>query len=150
MTMPKEIFLRTEHNYDRDKASLDSGLHCKDKTLAQQQFREESDINTIVERFGLTGEIPMAQRQANYGDFTGVFDYQTAMNQVVLARESFMQLPAKVRARFHNDPQELIQFLEDDENRPEAEKLGIVKPREPAPTVETPTPKETLEPKPAT
>lgn len=120
-------FIRSAYNYDMDEESLKSGLHCKDKTLAQQQFRDEVDINTIVERFGLTGQMPTDIREPSYGDYTGIFDYQSAMNVVVEARQAFMELPAKIRARFHNDPQEILEFLDDENNRDEAVKLGLVK-----------------------
>lgn len=120
-------FLRTAHNYDMDHASRNSGLECLDKSLAQQQFLEESDINTIVRRFGLTGELPTDFREPLYGDYTGVWDYQTAMNAVRQADETFMTMPAHIRARFHNDPQELLEFLADNDNRAEAIKLGLVK-----------------------
>lgn len=130
----KPPFVRAQYNYDTDQASRESGLDCKDKSLAQQHFRDEVDINTIVERFGLTGMLPQVIALPQSGDFTGIFDFQSAMNTVRLAQEQFMALPAKMRARFHNNPQELLVFLEDDENRPEAEKLGLVKP------VEKPTP----------
>lgn len=126
----KTVFLRTAYNYDMNKAGDESGLYCSDKTLAQQQFREEVDINTIVERFGLTGELPTDFRNPQYGDYTGIFDYQSAMNIVTLAREDFMRMPAAMRARFHNDPQELLEFIDDEHNRPEAEKLGLVKKKE--------------------
>lgn len=120
-------FLRTQYNYDMNKAGDESGLKCEDKTLAQQQFKDEVDINTIVERFGLTGQLPDDVRTPQYGDYEGVFDFQTAMNAVREAQENFMELPAKTRARFHNDPQELLEFLDEEQNRPEAVKLGLVK-----------------------
>ena len=43
----KAPFLRTPYNYDTVAASNESGLGCEDPTLTQQQFAEESDINTI-------------------------------------------------------------------------------------------------------
>lgn len=118
-------------NFELD--SIDTGLECLDPTLAQQQFKEESDINTIVDRFGLTGEMPQVLNFPQYGDFTGIFDYQTAMNVVVQGREEFMKLPAKLRARFHNDPAEMLDFLADDDNKDEAIKLGLVKAPDPVP-----------------
>lgn len=131
-TPVKPPFLRTPFNYDRDKASDESGLHCTDPSLAQQQFRDESDINTLVDRFHLTGEMPQLEQLPNYADFTGIFDFQSAMNQVVKSREEFMTLPAKTRARFHNDPQEFLEFCSDSENVPEARRMGLLKP-EPTP-----------------
>lgn len=123
-----KVFLRTEFNYDMNEASKESGLECKDPSMAQQQFVEECDINTIVERFGLTGEMPADLKMPVYGDFTQVTDFHSAMNAVREAEGAFMALPAKVRSRFGNDPQQLLEFLADGSNRQEAEFLGLVKP----------------------
>ncbi len=119
-------FLRTPYNYDRDVASNDSGLECLDPTMAQQQFREECDINTIMERFGRTGELIAPVRMPQYGDFDGVNDYHSAMNAIVEAQTAFEALPAKVRARFSNDPAEFLEFVYNEENREEAIRLGLV------------------------
>jgi phage internal scaffolding protein len=78
--------------------------------MAQQQFREECDINTIMERFGRTGELVAPIRMPQYGDFDGVNDYHSAMNAIVEAQSAFDSLPAKVRARFSNDPAEFLEF----------------------------------------
>lgn len=132
-------FLRTPYNYDRDIASNESGLECLDPTMAQQQFREECDINTIMERFGRTGELIAPIRMPQYGDFDGVNDYHSAMNAIVEAQSAFDQLPAKVRARFGNDPAEFLEFCFNEENREEAIRLGLVEPvlQAPAPVSES-------------
>ena len=119
-------FVRNPYNYDTAKAGNEDACHCKEPTLTQQQFAEEADINTIVERFHLTGEMPAVKEPPAYGDFSGIFDFQTAMNAVRNAQESFDALPANIRARFHNQPAEFLEFVQNDENRPEAEKLGLV------------------------
>lgn len=126
----KMPLLRTEFNYDRDLVSQETGLACEGEGLTKQSFAEEVDINTIVRRFGLTGELPVNRRMPSFGDFTGVFDYQSAMNAVVAARESFDALPAQVRKRFHDDPQEFVEFCSDKDNLDEARKLGMVPPAE--------------------
>lgn len=120
------VFLRTPYNYDKDAASNESGLHCEDASLAQQHYKEECDINTILEKFNITGLLPESPLSPRYGDFTGIGDYHTAMNRVFAAQEEFEALPAQIRARFGNDPAQLIEFLENSENRPEAEELGLV------------------------
>lgn len=135
--------LRSAFNYDRDAASLESGLACLDPSRTQQNFAEETDINTIVKRFNLTGELPSNFRAPQYGDFDGVADYQSALNQVIAANDAFMSMPAGLRARFHNNPQNLIEFLSREENREEAVKLGLLKAPEKAPVsppVVTPEP----------
>ena len=134
--MKKSIFIRTPYNYDTDEVSNETGLVCPEPTMAQQQFRDEADINTIMERFGRTGELVAPVRMPQYGDFTGVSDYQTALNAVIEAQASFDALPANVRARFENDPGQFVEFCLDDKNREEAVRLGLVpgkvEPAEPA------------------
>lgn len=142
----KAPFLRTPYNYDTIAASNESALHCEDASLAQQQFKDECDINNILRQFNITGQLPDAPLSPRYGDFTGISDYKTALDRVIEADEEFMALPAQIRARFDNDAANLIQFLDDENNRAEAIELGLVDRNglETAPAVEekTPTPKE--------
>lgn len=120
------MFLRTFGNYDGDLASFESGLDKFEDDRAQQSFKDETDINTIVRRFGLTGEIPSNFRPPLEGDFAEVLDFQSALNAVKDAQASFMSLPGEVRARFGNSPQALMSFLADGKNVDEARKLGLV------------------------
>ena len=126
--LPTLPLLRTPYNYDRDQVSLDTGLSCPEPTLAQQNARDECDINVIMERFGRGMALPDNFSPPQYGDFVGINDYHSAMNQVAAARESFDSMPANLRARFNNDPGQLMAFLDDSENRQEAVKLGLVPP----------------------
>jgi len=118
-------FFRTGYNYDRNQASLKSGQANTEPSKTQQQFKEEVDINTIVRRFGLTGQLPDNPKIPRYGDFTGVTDYQTAMNAVRAADEAFMALPADVRAAFNHDPQRLIEAVEDPRQQDMLVELGL-------------------------
>lgn len=135
--MIRKDAIRAPGAYDVDEASKEAGFDCvyvdmetgelvRDEGLTQQQFKEESDINEIVRRFGLTGEIPGDFRTPVSGDFTGVVDFHSAMNAVREAQENFMKLPGELRARFGHDPQRLIEFCEDGRNLEEARKLGLV------------------------
>ena len=127
--METKVFIRTPYNYDTDKASEETGLKCEDGSKTQQNQREEADINTIVKRFGLTGQLPENVRAPQYGDFTEVIDYHTALNAVRAAEESFMEMPAEIRSRFNNDPGAFVDFCSNDKNRKEAEELGLVLPK---------------------
>ena len=128
----KVPFLRTPYNYDMNQASSDSGLVCADPSLTQQQFKEEADINTIVDRFLRSGVLPTPVNMPQYVDYEDVFDFQSAMNVVRAADENFMRLDAKVRARFNNSPQEFLEFFANPDNAEEAVRLGLAVPQQAA------------------
>lgn len=144
----KPPFLRTPFNYDMNKAGDETALACKDQTLTQQSFKDECDINTIVRRFGLTGELPANVRMPTYGDFTEVMDYHQAMNAIREADESFYSMPAHVRARFDNNPGKFVDFCSDERNYQEALELGLVNAR-PQPQAQQQPPGSSGEPAPA-
>ena len=120
------VFVRNPYNYDMDKVSDETGLKCLDPSLAQQHMKDECDINVIVERFGVTGELPTTPIPPTFGDFSGVSDYHSAINAVRASEEAFMALPAKIRERFDHDPNVLLQFLQDESNRNEAIEIGLI------------------------
>lgn len=106
-----------------------TGVDCKDPSLAVQSQAEDADINVIVKRFGITGQVPQGVRPPTFEDFgDSVFDFQTAQNALVEAQRSFMAMPADVRKRFDNDPQQFVAFCSDEANLPEMRKLGLAVP----------------------
>lgn len=121
------MFVRSAYNYDRDAASLESGLLCEDVSRTRQEFAEECDINTIVRRFGITGEVPTNVRMPMHGDFQELVTFQQAMNALVEAQKAFAAMPADVRSRFGNDPGVFVDFCSDPKNLDEAIKLGMVR-----------------------
>ena len=125
----KTVFCRSPYNYDMELASDQAGLKCLDDSLTQQQFKEESDINTIVDRFMKSGVLPNPINMPQYIDYEGVFDFQSAMNTIRQADENFMRMDAKIRARFNNSPQEFLEFFGNPENIEEAIRLGLAVPQ---------------------
>lgn len=119
-------FVRSPYNYDTMAASNKSGLLCRDESLAVQDQKDEVDINTIVRRFGLTGQLPEDVRAPQYGDFIGITSYHDAMNSIAAAHESFEAMPAEVRSRFNNDPGQFVDFCLDPANKADLTKLGLV------------------------
>lgn len=134
-----KVFVRSPYNYDRRAASEETSLKIPrdEEDMAQQQYKDECDINTIMKRFGVTGELQGGNNfSVNVGDFTDVVDFHTAMGAVREATESFMQLPSSLRKRFNHDPGELLKFVADNSNYAEAQRLGLIPP--PAPVVKAP------------
>lgn len=116
--------------YDNhDARSTETGLACLDPSLTQQQFKDDADINFIVDRFMKTGHLPDPVSMPQYVDYEGIFDFQSAMNVVRAADENFMRMDAKVRSRFNNSPQEFLDFFANPANADEAVRLGLAVPQ---------------------
>jgi phage internal scaffolding protein len=124
----KEPFVRSPYNYNVDAASDESGLRCEDASLTQQHQKDQADINFIIDQFNVTGILPVSPVSPQYGDFSGIGDYHSAMNAVMNMHDEFMTLPPAIRSRFDNDPEELFDFLSNEDNREEAIKLGLIQP----------------------
>lgn len=130
----KVPFVRSAYNYDRRLVSRATGLKCEDPSLTVQSDAEDADINTIVKRFGLTGQLPSNVRVPLASDFVDIVDFKSAMNALRSAQESFDVMPADVRARFLNDPQVFVEFCTETKdgvlvNLEEMRKLGLAVPK---------------------
>lgn len=105
-----EVFLREESADPRYSARELSDLTAfvdPGGSPVQQQFRDEVDVNVIVHRFGI-GQPVALNTMGVYADFTGIYDYESALERIKGAQDRFMLLPAEVRSRFANDPGQLI------------------------------------------
>lgn len=110
----------------REDGSLDVATIVKGPSLTQQQFKDECDINNILRSYTETGTINHINRKNHlYGDFSDIPNFQESLDIVRYAEEQFMLLPAKVRARFENDPAQLVAFCNDPNNMQEAIELGL-------------------------
>lgn len=120
----------TQYDYENfQKPGIDFPVNDKkSRSKAIQSDMDAADINKIFARFEKTGVIidtAGVERKPMYGDFTEIKDYHATLSAVRRAEEAFSQLPVNVRNRFKNDPQALIDFLEDDKNDKEAVALGL-------------------------
>lgn len=102
-------------------------------SLTKQAFKDECDINVIMRRFRkVQGEDFLNRYQGyldgQFGDFSDVQDYRTAIDQIQQARGVFEALPAKVRSRFANDPAQFLDFVHNPANRDEMIQMGLVEP----------------------
>ncbi|WNK13595.1 MAG: internal scaffolding protein [Microvirus sp.] len=132
---------------NQDDNSIEHAFASDELSLTKQSFKEEADINTLVQRFGLTGQLPDMPLPEQYGDFSGAVDFQTSMELVRQAAQDFLQLPAELRERFRNDPQMLMTFLSDQNNRQEAIDLGLLPPPPLVAPIATEVVNEALDPR---
>lgn len=112
----------------------------------QQQFKAQVNINNIMKKYAITGDMTIFIKsgKGRYGDFSGIGDYQTALNKIIETQESFNNLPPLVRQKFENEPGQLLEFINDKSNYDEAVKLGLIDPKPIPPTIPPqPTPTNT-------
>lgn len=141
MATLKKPHIRTPYNYDREAVTRATGLDCSNsKDRTQQNFKEECDINTLVERFGIGYKMPEGLVAPQYGDFSNIGSFHEALNQIAAARETFEALPANVRDRFQNDPGRFVDFAIDSKNAKELVDMGLAIKRPEAPEEKPATP----------
>lgn len=101
-------------------------------SLTKQAHKDETDINHILRKAekGLL-VTHLNQHQGNYGNFIDAQDYHTSLNLIHEATDAFMSIPADVRAKFSNDPQEFLEFAQDPENIDAMREMGLAPPPTP-------------------
>lgn len=116
----------TQFSVDRPSPGVDCQTKRDVDLGAKQEFRDECDINRIMDRYNRTGQLPdLVSREPMYGDFSEVPTYLEAVELVERAETAFMALPAEVRAECANDP---AVFLDRVRDREWAEKHKLVLP----------------------
>jgi phage internal scaffolding protein len=112
---------------DAYKTSGDRGdLSFFAPSLTRQEFAEECDINTIMDRYEKSGALSHVNRaQPMYMDCTQFPDLRGAMDVMREAGTAFALLPAKVRREFDNNPQAFVDFARKPENLARMREWGL-------------------------
>jgi hypothetical protein len=119
--------------YDDATVLPSRGTKC---TLAEGKTRQEdaksADVNEILARV-LRGAVPLPQPLEDlvYADVSGIVDFRDAMEKVTRANSAFMQLDAKVRSAYDNDPALFLDAFQSEDGVRKLEELGVVKVRRP-------------------
>ena len=131
MTIKNRIYTR------RDNGTLRIQTVNDKPSRTQQQFKDECDVNNIIKKYKTTGIITHTNNKTGvYADMTEIGNYQEALGKVIEAETAFNNLPSAIRSKFHNNPQELIEYLNDKDKFEESIKLGLrVKKAEPETTL---------------
>jgi phage internal scaffolding protein len=125
----------TEHRYRTAQARTGADFSIgypivfpADSAVTKQSFKEECDINTIMRKYQLNGELPILNQQfPQYLDCTGI-EFQTYVDYVSQARDMFMSLPSKIRNEFDNDPALFVDFCSQESNRAQLKEWGLLAP----------------------
>lgn len=115
-------------------------LDCTDsEDMTRQEWKHEADINTIVNRFGLTGQI--ALRQPVFGERDFDLDLHTGYLAQAEAQRGFLSLPRALRAKYRN-PRGLLDAIHKNTFKADLEET-LTAPQgapPPAPPIVPPTP----------
>jgi hypothetical protein len=116
---------------ERERTAID---FTGDPGMTRQEPAEDSDINVLMKRMGVTdgAVLPYWQSpRALYGDFSEFPQDPTELANIMRdADVRFMTLPADIRERFNN-PAGLLKFMENPKNIDEAVRMGLLVKRTP-------------------
>ena len=121
----------------------------KQKSPTQQHQAKSADIQFIMKQFNKTGLVNHINAvQGRYEDYPTAFEFKEAQDLIANAKSMFETVPHEIRAKFHNEPGEFVDFMTNEANRDAIFELGIdpdwlpepVTPTEAAPTASEPVP----------
>jgi len=111
----------------REDSDRVKGLTFRDQSLTQQQFKQECDINYILNQYLRTGVLThVSSETPYYSDVSELGSYSAALDVVRRAETAFMELPAKLREELGNSPARFESWLAAPENRERAVELGFL------------------------
>lgn len=103
---------KTGYNCDNLEEANRSATWNTEPSLTQVHAAEETDINVIMRKFGVTGTLPLAKVPPSFQDIQEI-DLQTAQNLINEAEDAFMELPADLRFKFNNDLARYVGYVDD-------------------------------------
>lgn len=104
-------------------------------SLAVQYFREACDVNLIISKIDKGIEPQhLNSRKPEFIDTTQFNSFHDALNVVKNAEETFNQLDVYTQGLVGGDAEQFLEYLDDPENREEAEKLGLLPESKSVPT----------------
>ncbi|AXL15554.1 internal scaffolding protein [Microviridae sp.] len=110
------------------ESDISQKIQFTEKTLTQQQYKEQADINFIMQKYGEQAVLQhYSQFEGDYSEFTDDFDYQTVRNKLLDADAMFLSLPSNIRQKFNNNPKKFLDFVQDEDNLEELYTLGLKK-----------------------
>lgn len=131
--MKKQYWRKPYDQLENGRVGASVATENKEPSMAVQ-FAPDADINVLVKRMGIVdGSVLPGYQGINdpryYGDFSEApTSLKEALTRSQEALDRFSELPAAVRARFYNDPVELVDWINDPANFAEAVKIGLLVP----------------------
>lgn len=115
------------HNTPRKRVQIS----FPEEGRTKQSFKDECDINLIMAKFTKTGAINHVNTFGQTYGFANSIDFTEAMQLITTAQQMFDGLPSAIRTQFENDPSQFLDFVQDDDNTAEMQKMGLIAPEQP-------------------
>ena len=94
-------------------------------SMTKQADRAGACIHKILDKFKKTGLLPQRTVEPLSGKIPDIESFHEAMSLVVNAQQQFDALPSDLRAKFHNNPQEFVEFVNNPENVDQLIEMGL-------------------------
>lgn len=136
--MEKQFRARSPHQQHYTRANGTVGVRTvnNEPSMTQQQFKDDCDVNVIMDKFLKTGTITHLRREPGaYLNLLEMPDYQQSLQTVINAQNSFMELDADVRLKFDNDPGKFLEWLGDPSKEQEHVAMGLRVPKQSDPVL---------------
>lgn len=99
---------KVRNRFQREAVMLNTG----EESSVQQQFKDETDVNNVIDRYLHTRNPAILERtKPNYG-FAEAVTYHEAMNVIVDTEAKFNSLPSNIRDHFNSDVMEFMEAME--------------------------------------
>lgn len=103
------VIWKTPYNHDTTKEAERTSLYCEDPSRTQQHFKDQQDINLIIERFTKTGDLPLIPSPLQYADLTTMEDFHSMQNKLAETKALFYRLTPAIRASYNNNAGQWLQ-----------------------------------------
>jgi len=95
-------------------------------SMTEQHHKKDCDIRHIMRKSQQTGMVThLAQYEGRYMDLANRPDFERSQQIIADGKTAFETVPADIRDRFHNNPAEWIEFMQNPDNREEMIELGF-------------------------
>lgn len=105
-----EEYIPLHYKGTRRRVTLNTGP----ETLVEQCHREETDINKIMAKYRVTGQLPPGRSEPRYADVSAIGDMMDVKLRIEDAMEAFDSLPESIRERWDN-PEELLEAMDSEQ-----------------------------------
>ena len=78
--------IRSAYMFDPE-LTIVTALDTGEDAVTQQCFKDECDINILLAKFAVTGQLPENVRVPQYVDFEETFDFQSSINAIVTGKQ---------------------------------------------------------------